>query len=421
VQQAAHREQKEKNRNTPELPSHLLVSSELGKGAYGEVFLCEDLRDNSKVAVKWIRKFTRDPLFGKRILREIRILAAVDHENVLKLTDLFPGPPPYSDVYIVMPYLQWDLHKVIHGMQLQDNHAQAFTCQILRGLKYLHSAEIVHRDLKPSNILVKKDCTLRIADLGLARGRVSDQEELTDYVVTRWYRAPELMLEPSGYFAAVDVWAVGCILAEIRRRKPLFLGNNHIDMMRQIAGTLSFSKERDLTWLPTEGKQRENVLVFVDDIGLDEMASSPNQKSLAEKLPGVTEVCLEFLRELLRIDPEKRISAADALHHPYIVHLSNPQDETVAPEPFAWDFDDFEPTPEALTERILAEYVRLHPSDAPAGAVAAAPPAAAAVAATQGGSSAKGARGNMPVGPPPQRLPGARMGAATTASTNGRP
>merc|ERR1719215_2539840 len=91
--------QKDK-RNSPELPSHLLVSSVLGKGAYGEVFLCEDLRDNSKVAVKWIRDFAQEPLFGKRILREIRILSTVDHENVLNLSDLFPGPAPYTDVYI---------------------------------------------------------------------------------------------------------------------------------------------------------------------------------------------------------------------------------------------------------------------------------------------------------------------------------
>jgi len=407
VQKAALAAQKEK-RNSPELPSHLLVSSELGKGAYGEVFLCEDLRDNSKVAVKWIRDFARDPLFGKRILREIRILAAVDHENVLKLTDVFPGPAPHSDVYITMPYMLWDLHKVIYSsMQLSDNHAQAFTCQILRGLKYLHSAGIVHRDLKPSNILVNKDCTLRIADLGLARGRSTEEEVLTDYVVTRWYRAPELMLLPSGYFEAVDTWSVGCIHAEIRRRKPLFLGNNHIEMMRMIAGSLSFSKERDLAWLPREGKQREEVLLFVDSIGLEEMSSQPKQKSLAEQMPGASESCLEFVRDLLQVDPTKRISASAALHHPYIAHLSNAEAETVAPEQFAWDFDDFEPTKSALLERVFAECTRLHPE-------LAAPKGASAAPAD--GAASKGSRGTMPVGPPPQRLPGARAAAAAAAA-----
>jgi len=120
--------------------------------------------------VKWIRDFAEDPIFGKRILREIRLLAALKHENVLKLHDLPAVPDPdFDDVYIVMPYMQSDLNKVIYSKtKLSQSHTQAFVCQILRGLKYLHSAGIVHRDLKPSNVLVNKDCTLRIADFGLA-------------------------------------------------------------------------------------------------------------------------------------------------------------------------------------------------------------------------------------------------------------
>merc|ERR1719450_1735339 len=113
-------------------------------------------------------------------------------------------------------------------MRLSESHSQAFLCQTLRGLKYLHSAEAVHRDLKPSNVLVNKDCTLRIADFGLARRRSHNEEELTDYVVTRWYRAPELILLPSGYFEAVDLWSVGCIFAELKAREPLFPGKDHL-------------------------------------------------------------------------------------------------------------------------------------------------------------------------------------------------
>merc|ERR1719159_475707 len=200
-------------------------------------------------------------MFGKRILREIRILAALDHPNLLNLSDLLPVPSPdFDDVYMAMPYMELDMHKLIYSkMNLTDGHAQAFVCQILRGLKYLHAADIIHRDLKPSNVLVNKDCTLRIADLGLARGRVYQEEELTDYVVTRWYRAPELMLLPSGYFEAVDLWSVGCIHVELLARKPLFPGANHVDMLRRMARALGFSPERDLAWLPQEEGNSANA------------------------------------------------------------------------------------------------------------------------------------------------------------------
>merc|ERR1712048_608970 len=127
-----------------------------------------------------------------------------------------------------------------------DGHAAAFACQILRGLKFLHSAEIIHRDLKPANILVNKDCTLRIADFGLARGRTNQEEDLTDYVVTRWYRAPELLLLPQGYFEAIDLWSVGCIHFELLAREPLFPGKNWRDMLQRIAGTLGFLAKSDL-------------------------------------------------------------------------------------------------------------------------------------------------------------------------------
>lgn len=380
------------DRTTPSLPPHLLVTSELGKGAYGEVFLCDDLRDNSKVAVKWIRDFARDPLFGKRILREIRILAALDHENLLKLQDLIPGPrtAPYTDVYIAMPYMQLDLHKVIYSRmkgELSERHAQAFSCQILRGLKYLHSAGVVHRDLKPSNILVNKDCTLRIADMGLARGRCSEEEELTDYVVTRWYRAPELMLLPNGYFEAVDLWSVGCIHAELLRRKPLFPGDNHVDMLRSICGTMSFASERDLAWVPATSSATEKVFAFVESLNLDGIGADPEQRKLSDRLAGASEMCLEFVRDLLAFDPTKRISASAALTHEYLVHLSNAEAETTAPETFAWDFDDFDPTRANLEERIFAECVALHPELD----IAAKPQAAEG--------------GQRPLGPPPARLP----------------
>lgn len=342
----------------PSLPEHLTLVRNLGHGAYGDVWLCNDSRSKDQVAVKSIRDFTRDSLFGKRILREIRILAALKHQNLLKLTDLLPpASPDFDDVFIVMPYMHSDLARVIYSpMHLSSSHAQAFACQILRGLKYLHSAGVVHRDLKPANILVNKDCTLRIADLGLARGRTCEEEVLTEYVVTRWYRAPELMLFPEGYFEAVDLWSVGCIHAELLTRQPLFPGDNNVDMLRRMARALGFKPERDLRWLPDAGSGREGVMSIVEQEMLKQV-----EHPLEQSLPSAPQVCVDFIRQLLAFDPTLRISASAALSHPYLADLSDPVWETEAPRLFNWDFDHFDATCDALKERVYLECARLHP------------------------------------------------------------
>uniref|UniRef100_A0A7S1LC79 Protein kinase domain-containing protein n=1 Tax=Alexandrium catenella TaxID=2925 RepID=A0A7S1LC79_ALECA len=340
-----------------QLPSHLSVVQRLGSGAYGEVYLCSDSKSGTQVAVKWIRDFTKDPLCGKRILREVRLLAALRHENLLKLIDLLPVPhPDFDDVYIVMPYMHLDLHKVIYSkMKLSESHSQAFVCQILRGLQYLHSAGVAHRDLKPSNILVNKDCTLRIADFGLARGRSHEEEDLTDYVVTRWYRAPELMLLPSGYFEAVDLWSVGCIHVELLAREPVFPGNDHVDMLRRIAKTLGFSAERDLEWV--SAKDHVEITRMLETLKLPEEPEKP----LQDRIPNASEACLDLVKRLLEKVPTKRISAADAIKHEYLAHLHDVAGEGLASRPFSWDFDSFEPSKRALKDRIYAECARLHP------------------------------------------------------------
>lgn len=348
----------------PVLPKELIFQKVLGKGAYGEVFLCEArghrrLPDGSKVAVKCIRDFASDPWLGKRILREIRIQSALKHENLLKLTDLLPVPgPDFNDVYIAMPYLHGDLSRVIYSkMKLSDSHVQAFDCQILRGLKFLHSAGVVHRDLKPANILVNLDGTLCVADFGLARGRSSEEEKLTEYVVTRWYRAPELMLLPSGYFEAVDLWSVGCIHAELVTRQPLFPGRDTMDMLRRISRVLGFTHGKDLGWLSVDGKEREGVLRVIESLGLVETPEVP----LEHCMPTASDVSVDFARCLLAFDPNQRSSAADALAHKFLEKHRDPAEETTARNAFPWDFDNFKPTRQAVKERVYVECARLHP------------------------------------------------------------
>nr|AAF36693.2 mitogen-activated protein kinase [Pfiesteria piscicida] len=341
-----------------DLPKHLVAVKQVGKGAYGEVFLCKDERTQGQVAVKVIRDFTKDLLFGKRIFREVKILMALQHENLMRLIDLPAVPSPdFNVVYMVMPYMLADLHRMIYSsLKLVESHCQAFTCQILRGLKYLHSAGIVHRDLKPANIMVNKNCTLRITDFGLARGRCDDEEVLTDYVVTRWYRAPELMLVPSSYFEAIDLWSVGCIHFECVARTVLFPGEHHFDMLKKIADTLGMFTPEGVAWCPQDQKgEVDTMLNKLEDLRSKEL------NSLASRLPEASEVCLDLLLKLLDKVPSTRISAAEALEHPYLQHLRDPAGETVAKRPFAWDFDVFEPSERALKDRIYAECARIHP------------------------------------------------------------
>jgi len=331
----------------------------LGSGAYGEVALCDDLQKQQQVAVKVIRDFAKDPVRGKRILREVRLLAYLQHDNLLNLTDILAPPSPdFDDIYIVMPYLQVDLHRLIHSrVPLVEAQSKAFVCQTLRGLKYMHSAGVMHRDLKPSNVLVNKDCSLKIADFGLARSSEEEECKMTEYVVTRWYRAPELLLLPSGYSEAVDLWSMGCIHVELIAREPLFPGKDHFDQLRHIAETLGFSVERDLAWVPPQNLREVKRM-----LGSRRLPERP-EKPLSQRIQGIEDrdACLDLIVKMLDKVPLTRISAADAIAHPYLAKLQDPPKETVALERFDWAFDQFEATTRSLKDRVYAECARYHP------------------------------------------------------------
>merc|ERR1719386_628092 len=213
-----------------------------------------------KVAVKKITDAFHDLIDGKRILREVKLLRSFRHDNIISILNMYPpDSPEFDDIYIVTDLMETDLHRVIYSkQQLAEEHHQYFAYQILRGLKYLHSANVVHRDLKPSNILVNKNCDLKICDFGLARGFAAGEDDtnLTDYVVTRWYRAPEVVLLASEYTKSIDVWAVGCILCELVQRKPIFAGKDHLDQIKKIIAVIGTPTEEELHWLPPNGSAR---------------------------------------------------------------------------------------------------------------------------------------------------------------------
>lgn len=228
-----------------------------------------------KYAVKKIPNVLDNIGNGFRVYREIQIMRHCNHDNVLKLIDVDVDPERenFTDLlflrcclmrrYMTMELMETDLNRVIYSNQvLTDDHIQFFTYQIFRGLKYLHSAGIIHRDLKPSNLLVNSNCDLKvrielksdaqICDFNLARDEYA-QDIMTEYVQTRWYRAPEVMLSSQQYNHAVDVWSVGCIMAELLNRRVLFKGTTYINQLQLICNLLGLPEEKDLDFV-TNGR-----------------------------------------------------------------------------------------------------------------------------------------------------------------------
>lgn len=213
----------------------------IGDGAYGLVCSAHNNLTNTPVAIKKIHNLFQYLEDSKRVVREIKLLRHFrGRAGVVELIDIMTYPPntvDFEEVYLVTPLYESDLEKILASDQeLSDAHAQYFMYQLLKALKYVHSANVIHRDLKPPNLLVNSNCDLALCDFGLARPL--DEDQMTEYVVTRWYRAPELLLQCPHYDTGIDVWSAGCVLAELLGRRPLFPGRNYIDQLDHILKVL---------------------------------------------------------------------------------------------------------------------------------------------------------------------------------------
>ncbi|KAI7740016.1 hypothetical protein M8C21_028034 [Ambrosia artemisiifolia] len=302
----------------------------IGRGAYGIVCSMLNSETNEMVAMKKIMNAFDNYMDAKRTLREIKLMRHLDHENVIAIKDVVPPPVrrEFSDVYIATELMDTDLHQIIRSNQtLSEEHCQYFLYQLLRGLKYIHSAKVIHRDLKPSNLLLNANCDLKICDFGLARPN-ADNDFMTEYVVTRWYRAPELLLNSSDYSAAIDVWSVGCIYMELMNRKPLFPGKDHVHQMRLLTELLGTPSESDLGFI-----KNEDAIRFIA-----QLPQHP-RKSLPKTFPHVHPLAIDLVEKMLTFDPAKRITVEEALAHPYLERLHDVEDEPICPNPFSFDFE----------------------------------------------------------------------------------
>uniref|UniRef100_A0A8C5FQW2 Protein kinase domain-containing protein n=1 Tax=Gadus morhua TaxID=8049 RepID=A0A8C5FQW2_GADMO len=247
------------------------------------------------------RSGLKSKLFAKRAYRELRLLKHMKHENVIGLLDVFTSEiilDRFRDFYLVMPFMGTDLGKLMRLEKLTEERVQFLVYQMLKGLKYIHSAGIIHRDLKPGNLAVNPDCELKILDFGLAR---QADTEMTGYVVTRWYRAPEVILNWMHYTQTVDIWSVGCIMAEMLLGKPLFKGNDHLDQLKEI--------------MKVTGTPAADFVVKL-------------QSQDVRRRPGFHAVGM--LERMLLLDPEARVSAAEALATPFVSEFREPEEETEA-------------------------------------------------------------------------------------------
>eukprot|EP00906_Rhabdomonas_costata_P019645 RCo028634 len=367
--------------NNFEVPECYVVTARLGQGSYGMVVQAIDTRSGDKVAIKKCASVFKYPEDGKRILREIKLMQIMNHRNVLSVVDvLSPNDRNFEDVYIVMPCADTDLSNIIRSQTLSEGHCRYIIYQIFRGLKYVHSANVLHRDLKPANILINFDCRIKICDFGLARGAdPTKKQNLTSYVVTRWYRAPELLLDNTRYSAAIDVWAAGCIFGELLRGSALFPGESSLDQMHKVSDGVGIPEDDDLWWIQST-KARDYL-----KSRCEKENRVPNP-TLTQLLPqDIKPLAMDFIKHMLAFNPYKRWSADWLLDHPYLAEYHRPDSCTRATEHFRWQWDSVCPDVPTLRQLFWREMAHFHPEietlpgGAPVGPLPTPPPPPVAV------------------------------------------
>lgn len=284
----------------------------IGYGAFGVVWSVTDPRSGKRYALKKMPNVFSSVVSARRVFREVKMLCTLKHDNILAACDVLQPPTIdlFDEVYLLTELMQSDLHKIISSPQvLTTEHVKLFLYQILRGVKYLHSAGIIHRDIKPGNLLVNSNCLLKICDFGLARViELNKNRGMTKEVVTQYYRAPELLLGANHYDFSIDIWSVGCIFGELLDRKILFCAQTplkQVDKIIDLLGTPHLDEIRSACDAAKRYIIQSKDIKQKDNTALNSITSKDDE---AKKL----------LLSLLSWDPDKRLTAEKALQQRYL-------------------------------------------------------------------------------------------------------
>ncbi|ELK14762.1 Cyclin-dependent kinase-like 4, partial [Pteropus alecto] len=278
--------------------------AKIGEGSYGVVFKCRNKTSGQVVAIKKFVESEDDPVVKKIALREIRMLKQLKHPNLVNLIEVFRRK---RKMHLVFEYCD---HTLLNELERKPNGVaegviKSVLWQTLQALNFCHKHNCIHRDVKPENILITKQGIIKICDFGFARILIPG-DAYTDYVATRWYRAPELLVGDTQYGSSVDVWATGCVFAELLTGQPLWPGKSDVDQLYLIIRTLGKLIPRHQSIFKSNQ--------FFRGISIPE---PEDMETLEEKFSDAHPVALNFMKECLKMNPDDRLTCAQLLESPY--------------------------------------------------------------------------------------------------------
>ncbi|KAI8816079.1 kinase-like domain-containing protein [Fimicolochytrium jonesii] len=290
------------------------------EGAYGVVYRARDKQTGEIVALKKLKLENEKNGFPVTSLREIHTLLLAKHPNIVNVKEIVVTPS-MKGIFIVMEFVEHDLKSLMGTMSspFLQSETKTLMLQLISAVACLHQNWIVHRDLKTSNLLMNNAGQMKVADFGLARRFGSPLGHMTQLVVTLWYRAPELLLGAKEYSTAIDMWSIGCIFGELVNKEPLLAGRGEFDQLKRIFQLLGTPTERN--WPGMAKLPGLKTFNFV---------TQPHN-NLRSRFPYLTENGLNLMNRLLCYDPEKRITADEALRHPYFTEPPLPKDPSLFP------------------------------------------------------------------------------------------
>ncbi|KAK7291564.1 hypothetical protein RIF29_06809 [Crotalaria pallida] len=295
----------------------------INEGTYGVVYKARDKKSGVLVAIKKVKMNISRDGFPLSALREMNILLSFNHPSIVDVKEV--AVDDYDGTFMVMEYMEHDLKELLKAKKqpFSISEIKSMMKQLLEGVKYIHDNWVIHRDLKTSNVLLSNEGHLKICDFGLSRQYGSPLKPYTPVVVTLWYRAPELLLGAKEYSTAIDMWSVGCIMAELISKEALFAGKTEVEQLDKIVRTLGTPDEKiwpGFSKLPgSKGKFAKQPF--------NTLRRKFRATSFIGGLPVLSELGYDLLEKLLTYDPEKRITAEDALLHDWFHEAPLPKSD----------------------------------------------------------------------------------------------